>query len=111
VAALARERGTAGLLRTGRWRPLYQDSVSRLLVRAATTLPDPLVASPESRYRQLTLGATAMLQGQLEAARRHFEQALQADPDLLPACTTLVEVQLLGGGQRGRGGHFGRLQR
>ena len=39
----------------GRWRPLYQDSVSQLLVRATATLPDPLVASPESPYRQLSL--------------------------------------------------------
>jgi len=91
----------ASLLRTGRWRPLYQDSVSQLLVRATATLPDPLVASPESPYRQLSLGVTAWQQGQLEAARRHFEQALQADPDLQPACTTLAEVQLLGGDDTG----------
>jgi hypothetical protein len=85
------------LLRTGRWRSLYRDSVSQLLVRATTTLPDPLVASPESPYRQLGLGVTALRQDQLEAARRHLERALEADPDLQPACTTLVEVQLLGG--------------
>jgi len=86
-----------GLLRTGRWRSLYRDSVSQLLVRATTTLPDPLVASPESPYRQLSLGVTALRREQLEAARRHLERALQADPDLQPACTTLVEVELLGG--------------
>ena len=85
------------LLGTGRWRPLYEDSVSQLLVRTTATLPDPLVASPESPYQQLSLGVTALQQGQLEAAARHFEHALQADPDLQPACTTLVEVQLLGG--------------
>jgi len=86
-----------GLVHTGRWRPLYRDSVSQLLVRTTTTLPDPLMASPESAYRQLSLGVTALLERQLEAARRHLERALQADPDLQPACTTLVEVQLLGG--------------
>jgi hypothetical protein len=86
-----------GLVHTGRWRPLYRDSVSQLLVRTTTTLPDPLVASPESAYRQLSLGVTALLQRQLEAARRHLERALRVDPDLQPACTTLVEVQLLGG--------------
>jgi Tfp pilus assembly protein PilF len=66
-------------------------------VRATTTLPDPLVASPESAYRQLSLGVTALLEHQLEAARRHLERALQADPKLQPACTALVEVQLLAG--------------
>src|SRR5262249_23364879 len=86
-----------GLLRTGRWRPLYRDSVSQLLVRAATTLPGPLVASPESPYRQLSLGVTALRHAQLEAARRQLARALRADPDLQPACTTLVEVQRLGG--------------
>src|SRR5262249_17037813 len=89
------------LLRPGRWRPLYRDSVSQLLVRATTTLPAPLVASPESPYRQLSLGVTALRQEQLEAARRHLERALRADPDLQPACTTLVEVQLLGGDVEG----------
>jgi Tfp pilus assembly protein PilF len=84
--------------RPGRWRPLYGDSVSQLLVRTTTALPAPLVASPESAYRQLSLGVTALLQ--LEAARRHLERALQVDPDLQPACTTLVEVQLLGGDVR-----------
>ena len=86
-----------GLVHTGRWRPLYRDSVSQLLVRTTRELPDPLVASPESAYRQLSLGVTALRQLQLEAARRHLERALQVDPDLQPACTTLVEVQLLGG--------------
>src|SRR5262249_45972984 len=47
-----------GLVHTGRWRPLYRDSVSQLLVRTTTTLPDPLVVSPESAYRQLSLGVT-----------------------------------------------------
>ena len=87
----------SGLVHTGRWRPLYRDSVSQLLVRTTAALPDPLVASPESAYRQLSLGVTALRQQQLEAARRHLEHALQIDPDLQPACTTLVEVQLLGG--------------
>ena len=44
---------------------------------------------------------TALRQEQLEAARRHLERALQADPDLQPACTMLVEVQLLGGDVEG----------
>ena len=87
----------SGLVHTGRWRPLYRDSVSQLLVRTTAALPDPLVASPESAYRQVSLGVTALLQQQLEAARRHLEHALQIDPDLQPACTTLVEVLLLGG--------------
>lgn len=87
----------SGLVHTGRWRQLYRDSVSQLLVRTTAALPDPLVASPESAYRQLSLGVTALRQQQLEAARRHLEHALRIDPDLQPACTTLVEVQLLGG--------------
>ena len=91
-----------GLVHTGRWRSLYRDSVSQLLVRTTTALPDPLVASPESAYRQLTLGVTALLERQLEAARRHLERALQIDPDLQPACTTLVEVELLGATSRVR---------
>jgi Tfp pilus assembly protein PilF len=53
------------------------------------------VASPESPYRELSLGVTALRRLQLEAARRHLERALQGDPDLQPACTTLVEVLLL----------------
>src|SRR5262249_26994912 len=89
-----------GLLHTGRWRSLYRDSVSQLLVRATTTVRAPLVVSPESAYREVSLGVTALLQQQLEAARRHLERALQIDPDLQPACTTLVEVLLLGGDVR-----------
>jgi hypothetical protein len=85
------------LVHTGRWRSLYRDSVSQLLVRATKALPDPLAASPESPHRQLSLAVTALQQKQLGAARRHLVRALQLDPDLQPACTTLVEVQLLGG--------------
>jgi hypothetical protein len=85
------------LVHTGRWRSLYRDSVSQLLVRATTTLPHPLVPSPESPYRELSVGVTALLLEQPEAARRHLERALQLDADLQPACTTLVEVLLLGG--------------
>src|SRR5262249_21851733 len=69
-----------GLLHTGRWRSLYRDSVSQLLVRATTTLPDPLVATPESPYRQMSVGVTAVLLQQLEAARRHLQRALHLDP-------------------------------
>ncbi len=83
------------LVRTGRWRSLYRDSVSQLLVRETARLPDRLVASPRSPYRELSLGVTALRRLQLEAARRHLERALQVDPDLQPACTTLVEVLLL----------------
>jgi len=86
-----------GLVHTGRWRPLYRDSVSQLLVRTTAKLPDALVASPESAYRELSLGVTALQLQQLEAARRHLERALELDPDLQPACTTMVEVLLIGG--------------
>jgi len=55
------------------------------------------VASPESAYRELSLGVTALQLQQLEAARRHLERALELDPDLQPACTTMVEVLLIGG--------------
>src|SRR5262245_32470778 len=61
-----------GLMHTGRWRSLYRDSVSQLLVRATRALPGTLAASPESPYRQLSLGVTALRQGQLEAPRRHL---------------------------------------
>jgi hypothetical protein len=87
----------SGLVHTGRWRPLYRDSVSQLLVRTTAALPNPLVVSPESAYRHVSLGVTALLLQQLEAARRHLEHALQMNPDLQPACTALVEVLLLGG--------------
>src|SRR5262249_56409640 len=73
------------LVRTGRWRSLYRDSVSQLLVRATTPLPAPLVASPESPYRQLSLGVTALRRLQLAAARRPLDRAPEAKPAPPPA--------------------------
>src|SRR5262249_1198831 len=89
------------LVRTGRWRSLYRDSVSQLLVRATTPLPNPLAASPESPYRQLTLRVTALRQVPPEGARPRLERAVAAHPDPQPAWTTLVQVLPLAGGVPG----------
>ncbi|HUM01290.1 MAG TPA: hypothetical protein VL084_03325 [Thermoanaerobaculia bacterium] len=82
-----------GLARTGRWRPLYKDSVSALLVRAERPMPSPLKPPPDSAYHELTLAEDAVSRNQFPDAEAHLRRSLAETPYLASACYRLAVVQ------------------
>jgi tetratricopeptide (TPR) repeat protein len=84
---------TEKLRKSGRWLTLYSDHVASLLVRADRPSPQPLLPTPDSPWRDLTLGWSAMHAREYATAEGHFQRALQRMPNLRPACEWLANVQ------------------
>jgi hypothetical protein len=82
------------LLASGRWRKVYEDFVSVLLVRA--TVPPAPAPAPAPRgpspYGELALGGLAMRDGDKQGAEMHLRAALRLDSDMLAACRNLALV-------------------
>lgn len=85
------------LLDTGRWRALYQDSVSWLAVRDTVTLPPQPVAPPSSPLRDLTRAVVAHRQGRFEDSLRSVRQVRSQMPWQRTACQLEVELLRSGG--------------
>jgi hypothetical protein len=82
----------SALLATGRWRFLYADGAAILLARNGVALPSRMAETPDSPYRRLALGISAMEEGRPVDAVQHLKGALALDPLLLPACRNLAKV-------------------
>ncbi len=83
------------LLRSGRWRLLYEDVVSMLLIRADWPPPSPLRETPDSPWRRLVQADHAARTGQLPQAEAHLQRALEQMPHLSLACHSLARIQAL----------------
>jgi len=81
------------LLKNGHWRFLYQDAVSVLLVRSETSLA-PLHDTPDSAYKDLSLGLVAMDHRAWSEAETFLRRALIEMPYLEPACSRLAVVKI-----------------
>lgn len=81
------------LVETDRWRVLYIDAVSGLLVRRDVAVPDPLRPTRPTAWRDLA-EALKTAPDDREAAIRLVERALQKKPHLRDACHLLVELRL-----------------
>ena len=81
------------LLRSNQWRFVYRDAISVLLVRAETNLP-PLRDTPNSPYRNLALGQSAMERWAWLEAESFLGRALKEMPWLEPACSRLAFVKI-----------------
>jgi len=77
---------------SGHWETLYGDHVATLLIRSDVAKPETR-PSPDSPWRQLTLGWHATREKDFASAQRHFESALAEMPNLRPACEWLAHVQ------------------
>lgn len=78
------------LERSQRWRRIYRDGVSVLLVRSDVALPSQLRPTPESGYHWWALGRQALDEGRIDDAAAALERALATDPRLWPACQELA---------------------
>jgi hypothetical protein len=92
-----RRPAAAELVRTGRWRLLYEDTVSVLLVRTDHALPDEMKPPPPSGYREMAAGLFRLERGLGRAAVEHLERALDAVPHLNLACDLLARAHAMGG--------------
>ena len=81
------------LIASGRWRILFDDFVSVLLVRTQESL-GPLKATPDSAYRRLTLGIKNLEQRHYDLAEKDFRGALDMMPYLRTACYSLAQAQV-----------------
>jgi hypothetical protein len=81
------------LLKSERWHPLYSDHVATLLVREDHPPPRPLLPTPDSPWRDLTLGWSATHVHEYAEAEVHFQRALNRMPNLRPACEWLANAQ------------------
>jgi hypothetical protein len=89
---------------SGRWLRVHQDAVSVLLARREMRLPAPLVPPAEGPFRDWAAAQDAYALRQLPAAERLLVRALDAMPDLGPACEDLIHVeQWLGPAAAARG--------
>ena len=86
----------AQLVASGRWRILYDDFVSVLLVRTQESF-GPLEATPDSAYRRLTLGIRNLEQRHYDLAEKDLRGALDMMPYLRTACYSLAQAQILQG--------------
>jgi hypothetical protein len=82
---------------SGRWRPVYRDGVSVLLVRSDVTLPAQLRPTPDSGYHWWALGRQELDQQRLAEAEVDLEHALAVNPRLWPACQDLAVAQAVQG--------------
>jgi hypothetical protein len=101
----AGQRKLRDLLATGRWRLLYRDAVSWLLVRSTVSLPASLRPPPDTPARDLTIGRASALSGDLSVAIDSVGRARRAVPWQRDACNLLTALHR----QRGEPGRAGEI--
>ena len=87
----------AELVQSGQWKMLFDDFVSVLLVRTDQAPPEPLKQTPDSPYRQLTVGIQNLERFRFEVAELALKRALEEMPYLRTARYKLVEAQAFQG--------------
>jgi hypothetical protein len=83
----------AQLIDSGQWKILFDDFVSVLLVRTDQAPPEPLKQTPESPYRQLTIGTLNLERRRYDVAELALKRALEEMPYLRTAFYKLAQAQ------------------
>ena len=86
-------RSRAELVTSGRWRVLFDDFVSVLLVRSDQQPTGPLKPSPDSPYHRVTEGIKNLEQRRFDEAERNLRDALAMTPFIKLACDSLAQAQ------------------
>jgi hypothetical protein len=81
------------LVTSDRWRVLFDDFASVLLVRSDQQPPGPMKPTSDSAYRRVTEGIKNLEQQRFDEAERDFRGALALMPYLRLACDSLAQVQ------------------
>ena len=80
------------LLKTGRWRLIYRDSVSWLLVRTSLALPEDLKSAPDTPWRDLSVAQISAWSGRPDRAIEYGEKVRKVIPWHRGACNLLAYV-------------------
>jgi hypothetical protein len=80
------------LLQTGRWRPVYRDSVSWLLARSSLVLPDKLQASPPTPWRDMSVAQLSAWSDNKDEAIEYATKARAVIPWHKGACNLLSQT-------------------
>ena len=78
------------LLATGRWRPVYRDSVSWLLARTTLKLPDNLRTAPATPWRDMSIAQLSAWTGDMDKAIEYGEKTRRGIPWHKDACNVLT---------------------
>ncbi|MEW6126646.1 MAG: hypothetical protein AB1757_06365 [Acidobacteriota bacterium] len=87
----------AQLISSGRWRLLYDDAVSVLLVRATEAPLPQIQATGDSAYKRLASGIRNLERQAYAEAEKDLQSALELQADLRLAGYSLVQTQLSAG--------------
>ena len=82
----------AALLEGGRWRPVYRDAVSWLLVRQGVVLPEKRQPSTPGPWRDLSVAQISAWSGQPAVAIQYARKTREAIPWHMGACNLLVDT-------------------
>jgi hypothetical protein len=80
------------LLATGRWRPVYRDSVSWLLARTSVALPRNMQSAPDTPWRDMSVAQLSAWGGEAGKAIQYGEKTRQSIPWHKGACNLLTET-------------------
>ena len=86
------QRKLQQLLATGRWRPVYRDSVSWLLARTSLMLPDDMQRASDTPWRDLSAAQVSAWTGDRVKAIEYGEKTRQAIPWHKGACNLLTDM-------------------
>jgi hypothetical protein len=80
------------LLDSGRWRPVYRDAVSWLLVRQDVPRPEKWQPSPQGPWRDLASAQISAWGGQSAGAIQYATKTREVIPWHMGACNVLVDT-------------------
>jgi hypothetical protein len=86
-------KSLAQLVTSNRWRVLFDDFASVLLVRSDQQPPGALKPTADSAYRRVTEGIKNLERQRFDEAERDFRGALVLMPYMRLACNSLVQVK------------------
>jgi hypothetical protein len=86
------QRKLQELLNTGRWRPIYRDSVAWLLARSGAELPTDPQDSPPGPWRDMGIAQIRAWSGDLDSAITYAQSARQVMPWHKGACNLLTSA-------------------
>jgi hypothetical protein len=82
----------AELVQAGRWRPLYDDAVSVLLVRSDSSPSERLKATPDSGYKELAIAVKQLERQEYDSAEEETKRAISMLPGSRYACRLLADI-------------------
>lgn len=86
-------KSLAQLVTSDRWRVLFDDFASVLLVRSDQQPPGPMKPTSDSAYRRVTEGIKNLERQRFDEAERDFRGAFALMPDMSLACDSLAQAQ------------------